>query len=352
MIRPKYHLEKIYRTPAVEKTRMDSLRMDKNEFLSCWPKEWFRDFVERLKPEHLSVHPELGSLYGKLERTLNVSQENIVVTAGSDAAIQSTFEVFVEPTDEVVIPSPTFAMYYIYTQVYRANLVEVHYDEKLRLDVGSFIDSLNQKTKLVAIANPNSPTGTIIEQNNLLKIIETASKFGAVVLIDEAYYPFYEESMINFVNQFDNLVITRTFSKAAGLAGMRVGFLVSNKKISKMIFAVKPMYEITTVSTLLAEYVLDNYDRVFEYAKRTREGKDYLADFFIKKGYEIFAGFANFLHVDFGRSKNEIITHLAKHNVLFKHAFEHPALRRFSRFTVGPKESIEPFIKIFNKFEG
>ncbi len=351
MVRFKKHIEKIHRTPAIERTRLDCCRMDKNEFLPCWPGDWFREFIGHIKPEHFSVHPEIGPLYDKLESVLGITKDNIVVTAGSDAAIRSVFEISVEPDDEVVIPSPTFAMYYIYAQIYRAKVIEVNYDEKLQLDVSQIINSLNQKVKLVVIANPNSPTGTIIEQKDLLKIIKVASKFGAVVLVDEAYYPFYEDSIVSYHNQFDNLIITRTFSKAAGLAGMRVGLLIANKKLATLLFAVKPMYEITYVSALLAEYVLDNYDRVFDYAERTREGKNYLAKYFSEKGYYTYSGFANFLHIDFGERKKDIVRFLRDRKVLFREYFEHPSLSWSSRFTVGPKEAVMPFIKIFDQFK-
>ncbi len=276
MIRPKEHLKVIFRSPAVTESRMNSLRMDKNEFLPCWPEDWYRGFIGQIKPEHISIHPELNGLYGKAESLFNMGKENIVVTAGSDAAIKSAFEVFVNPGDEVLIASPTFAMYYVYSKIYGASLVEAHYDENIELDYEAFMNAITEKTKLIAIANPNSPTGTIIEKDILSSIIERASKHGAAVLIDEAYYPFYEESMVNMIDKCDNLIVTRTLSKAAGAAGMRIGFLLSNKTVAQMAFAVKPMYEITTISAALAEYVLDNYERVAEYAESVREGKEYL----------------------------------------------------------------------------
>lgn len=349
MIRPKKHLKNISRTPALKETRMESLRMDKNEFLPCWSPDWFKDFLKGLKPEHISVHPELGGLYNKIGSILNVPEENILVTAGSDAAIKLTFEAFVEPGDEVLIPSPTFAMYYIYSRAYNTRLVEINFDEGLGLDYDEFLNAITPKIKLIAIANPNSPTGTIIEQDVLMKIIGKASDCGAAVLIDEAYYPFYEKSMIGMIGKFDNLIVTRTLSKAAGAAGMRIGFLLSNKEIARTVFALKPMYEISTISALLAEYILDNYNRVLEYAERTRKGKKYLANYFSAKGFEVYQGHANFLHVDFGERKQEIVSYLLKNNVLFKDRFDHPSLKRFSRFTVGPKEFIQGFIEIFNR---
>jgi len=351
MIRPKNDIEKICRTPSPEVTRFDKLRMDKNEFLPRWPDGWFRDFIRRLKPEHLSVHPEFARLYRKFARALGVPQEDIVVTAGSDGAIKALFEAFVGPKDRVIVPSPTFAMYYVYARIYGAELFEAHYGKDLGLDIGGIMKAVNKRTKLIAIANPNSPTGTVMKEGDLLDIIRKAARRGAVVLIDEAYYPFYGKSMMRFVRMFDNLAVTRSFSKAAGLAGLRVGVLAGDKRLAKAVYALKPMYEITAVSALAAEYVLDNYSRVFEYAKRTREGKKRMADYFTKKGYEVFPGHANFIQVDFGPGRDGINRYLERNGVLFKHSFAHPSLKRFSRFTVGPKEANKPLIDIFERMK-
>lgn len=352
MIKPKSdNFIDIHRTPSPVETRLDCLRMDKNEFLPCWPQKWFEEILAKIKPEHLSVHPEFAPLYAKIAAAEKVKQSNIVVTAGSDAAIRSVFEVFAAPDQEVIIVSPTFAMYYIYTRIYNARLVEVNYDEQLRIDINFILGSITKKTRIVAIANPNSPTGTTIGQDDLKAIVRKAGQMGAVVLIDEAYYPFHEETMAKHINDFDNLVVTRTFSKAAGLAGMRVGFLLANQTLAKLLFAVKPMYEVTYISALLAEHVLDNYDRVLAYAKATRQGKQCLADYFIENGFDVFQGQANFIHVDFGRQKADVVKFLQDNKVLFKDYFDHPSLKRFSRFTVGPKESVELLIKIFESYK-
>jgi len=323
--------------------------MDKNEFLPCWPKEWFSDFLKILRPDHISIHPETGNLYHLLADILNISENQIVFTAGSDLAIKAVFEVFIEPGDEVIVPSPTFAMYYIYTELYRAHLVEIHYDEDLNLNIADLIRAINEKTKLIAIANPNSPTGTVLGKSSLMEIIEAASEYGAAVLIDEAYYPFYQDSIVDMIDNLDNLIVTRTLSKAAGMGGMRTGYAISNKEIAQLIFAVKPMYEITTLSVILTEYVLSHYERIFDYAERVREGKKYLEDYFRSKGFDVYPGYANFMHVDFGEQKKKIVSHLTDKKVLFKDYFEHPSLKRFSRFTVGPKDFLVEFTKIFDE---
>ncbi len=338
MILPKLYRSEIYRTPAQIKTRAGHLRLDKNEYLPCWPDGAFQEFLKTLKPEHLSMHPEIGRLYRKIEKTLKLPRSHIVVTAGSDAAIKAAFEAFVEPGDQVIIPNPTFAMYRIYAEVYNATLAAIDYDRDLHLNVDKLINRIDSSTRLIAIANPNSPTGTVIPTDRLREIISKASEVGAVVLIDEAYYPFYEETLLGDVLSYDNLIVTRTFSKAAGLAGMRVGMLFSNETIAKIIFAAKPMYEITSISAMLAEYVLDNYSMVHEYAQAVRETKEELVDYFQSRGFDVFQGHANFIHVDFGHRTQDIVAHLAKQDVLLTTGFEHVSLSRFTRFSVGGRE--------------
>ncbi len=301
-----------------------------------------------LRPEHFSIHPETGVFYEKLAKRIGLPPEQILVTAGSDAAIRSAYEVFVSPGDEVVVLNPTFAMYEVYVNVFAARLVAVDYDSELKLSVERLLSAISSNTKLVAIANANSPTGTAFSREELKTIIAHASSRGAAVLIDEAYYPFHRETTLDLVLEADNLIVTRTMSKAAGIAGMRVGFAASSREIAPALFAVKPMYEITTISALLGEYILDHYERIDAYAAEVREGRQWLAEFFRKMGFHVPESHANFIHVDFGPRKESIIAALGKNNVLFKESFDHPALSRYCRFTVGPRPYMESFADLFS----
>ena len=352
MIRPKEQLRGIHRTPPPAGSRLDTIRLDKNEFLPCWPEDWFQEFISTVRPEHFSIHPETGTLYEKLAKHLGLPKEQILITAGSDAAIRSAYETFVSPGDEVVVPNPTFAMYEVYAKVFGAHLVTVDYDTDLKLPVERLLTAIGQNTKLVAIANANSPTGTVFSREELKSVISHASSLGAAVLIDEAYYPFHPESMLELVKESDNLIVTRTFSKAAGVAGMRIGYAASSVEIAPLLFAVKPMYEITTVSALLGEYILDHCERIDAYAADVRAGRQWLSEFFRKQGFHVPESHANFIHVDFGSRKEAIVAALIKNNVLFKESFDHPALSRYSRFTVGPRPFMENFADLFSSAIG
>lgn len=348
MIRPKQHLYGIHRSPAPAVTRLNALRLDKNEFLPCWPVEWFREFMGTIRPEHFSIHPEIGPFHEKVSRRLNITEEQILITAGSDAAIRSAYEVFVSPGDEVVVPNPTFAMYEVYGRIFGARLVMVDYDADMTLPAERLVAAIGPNTRLVAIANANSPTGTVFSREELCRIVAHASSQGAAVLIDEAYYPFHPETMVNMVRETDNLIVTRTLSKAAGVAGMRVGFAVSSQDIAPLLFAVKPMYEITTISALLGEYIMDHHERIDAYAASVREGRQWLSGFFRQRGFDVPESHANFIHVAFGPRKEAIVKALEENNVLFKGSFDHPSLSRYSRFTVGLRSYMESFADLFD----
>lgn len=348
VIRPKEHLVNLFRSSGVNDTRIGHFRMDKNEFLPCWPEAWFLDFIASIRPMHISIHPETGPLYAKIAAQIGIPEECLVVTAGSDAAIRSAFEVFVDPDDEVIILNPTFAMYSIYASIYLARLIEVDYDAELALSIDKIKSAITGRTKLVCIANPNSPTGTVIKQEELADLVSHASQCGAAVLVDEAYFPFHKESLIHEVPGRDNLIVTRTFSKAAGMAGLRAGFLAANTDLAKALFAVKPMYEITTLTCLAAEYVLDNYSRVDEYADSVRDGRTWFAGHLRAAGFDVFEGNANFLNVDFGARKQYIVAALHEAGVLFKDHFSHPSLARYSRFTVGPRKYMQEFAELLD----
>jgi histidinol-phosphate aminotransferase len=181
--------------------------------------------------DFLTAYPDVGPLYKKLAQCLDIPQNQIHLSAGSDVGIKTVFEVYVESTDEVIIIHPTYATYYVYSQMFNARLIKINFDENLALPAERIIEKISATTKLICIANPNSPTGTVLPIKDLKKIIEVASENGALVLIDEAYFQFWGNSVIDLVSAYDNLIVVRTFSKALGLASARLGYLVSSSEV-------------------------------------------------------------------------------------------------------------------------
>ncbi len=228
---PKKHLLELDRVVNKSLGRDGFLRMDKNESLIGFPEKVIQEIRGIITSDFLAAYPEVGPLYSKLAECLNVDRKQVFLTSGSEAGIKTTFEVYVEPGDEVIIIHPTYGMYYVYSKMFQARLIEVCFDENLVLSPKQLIAKISPATKLICIANPNSPTGTIISIEDLENIIAVASKNGSLVLIDEAYYQFWGHSMVGRTAAYDNLIVTQTFSKALGLASVRLGYIVSNLDI-------------------------------------------------------------------------------------------------------------------------
>ena len=243
MISPKKHLLNIYRSDPERFDRTRYLRLDKNEDLCGLPEDLVKTCLTKITPDDLSAYPQTYILYEKLSKYLSVPQENLLITAGSDAAIKNIFEVFISPGDGVIIPDPTYAMYEVYADLFNARLTKIPYAEDLSFSVRDMIASISDSTKLVALANPNSPTGTIVNRNEIVDLIERCCARDVLVLIDEAYYPFYPHTVIDLTEKYPNLIVTRTFSKAFGLAALRLGYLVANSEIIRYLKTFRPIYE-------------------------------------------------------------------------------------------------------------
>nr|MBC8548447.1 aminotransferase class I/II-fold pyridoxal phosphate-dependent enzyme [Candidatus Brocadiales bacterium] len=161
-IKYKKWVDTVHRIRGETETRFDKMRLDKNERISHLGEDLWRDMISKIKQEHILSYPEIEPFYSRLAGFLNVSTESLVVTAGADFAIKIAFELFVNPGEEVIVLSPTFAMIEVYCDLYCAKKIEIGYDLDLNLDIERLMNAINERVSLVVIANPNSPTGTYI----------------------------------------------------------------------------------------------------------------------------------------------------------------------------------------------
>lgn len=337
----KERIIKLDRLPRDNESRLGFLRLDKNEGLVPWQKNALTKIFRSIRPGEISMYPEPGRLYKKLSAYLKVEEENILLTNGSDGGIKSAFEIFVEPGDGVIVLEPTYAMYDVYIQISGAKKIGIGFRDDFRLDKKKLIASVAGKVKLVALANPNSPTGTILEPDFLTEIIRKAKRLGIAVLIDEAYFHFYPQSVLGEVKHFDNLIVLRTFSKALGAASIRLGYAVSQPSIIQGFFKVRPMYEAHTFALRLAEYIIDHPHRIEKYVRDEREGKEYLTQGLKAMGVEVFKGYANFILIKACGRRKQVYSYLKSRGVLIYLPQENSFLRDYFRITTGPKEKME-----------
>jgi histidinol-phosphate aminotransferase len=246
-------------------------------------------------------------------------------------------------------------MYELYGQMVGANRLPIAYEPSANgpyLSLEKLIDTIKTANpKLVCLPNPNSPSGTVFSPDELRYIIKTAGDSGAVILIDEAYYPFYPETVVPLVHEFSHLIVARTFSKAWGCAGIRLGYGVACKELTAELHKIRPMYEGGALSFTIAERLLDHADAMQQSVQRLNEGKKYFLTEMENLGFKTLHSEGNFFHVFFGQQASAVHA-LLRGKVLYREDFSHPSLAGYSRFTATTKERFEPIVALIKTIEG
>ena len=346
----------IFRTPWNSSVRNPAkLWLDKNENNDFFLEKLYLRILKQLKFTDISAYPDLTETYKKYSKFLGVNKKQIFLTSGSDLAIKSIFDFFIFPGDKVLTTNPTYAMYGIYCKIFRANNILLNYEfssKKPFLDIKKLLFLIKKhKPKLICIPNPDSPTGQIISKKNIELILKIAKKNRSLVLLDEAYYLFYKKTFIKYVNKHDNLIVTRSASKAMAIAGLRVGAVISNPNLISNIFMQKPMYEISSIGNVFIKEIIkpNNYKFIKQSVKRLIEGKKLFIKFLKKSNIDYFVSHANFIHVDFGEQKKKIISKL-KNSIYFRAEENHKSLKGYSRISLTSRENFKLIIKIMSKY--
>ena len=345
MIEPRANLKDLFRYPILQEGRYGKLRLDKNENTIGFPQEVINDILSGISPDFLAAYPEPYSLYLKIAKQHEVDLESIALTAGSEMAIRYLFEAFLTSDDEILILSPSFAMFDVYARIIGAKIRTVEYDQNFYVSCESVVEQITPKTKIVAIANPNNPTGTIFSQGDLVEILDEAAGNGAIVLLDEAYYYFCRETMLPQCADFPNLVITRTFSKACGIAGVRLGYAVGNPSLISQVTKLQPIDHVSNFAVKIGEYILDHEDLIWNYVAEAEKGKNFLLSEMTKLGIRCCSSHANFVLADFGNHQDELVSKLCDRNILVNASLRLPFPSGYVRVTAGPVSQMQQFIE-------
>lgn len=351
-IRPRQTLmnSELYRPSALNsKPRSDDMFwLDKNENLDPILLKLSHEVLRKIPPKTLATYPEAGALYRKLAKWVGVSPESLLLTPGSDGAIRIVFESFVEHGDKVVITAPTFAMYPVYSQMFGAKTIEMHYkstSEGPQLSVETIIQAvLENSPKLLCLPNPDSPTGTILSQEEIGAILKVCELNETVLLVDEAYHPFYDQTVVSWTCSSKNLIVARTFAKAWGIAGLRIGYSVAHPETTELLHKMRPMYE---TSSLAIEFMYRMLDRVKDMelaVSRIIKAKFYFQQEMRHMGFKVLPTAGNYLHVAFGKNGPAIHKALAG-KVLYRVSFDQICLKGYSRFSVGTKQVMKKVVE-------
>ncbi|MDV7340814.1 histidinol-phosphate transaminase [Terasakiella sp. A23] len=350
MILPNEHLIEISRDSDIISGREGMVCLDRNERVSEFPSDVFQEMLQRQSSSLFSIYPDLGPLYKRLSCQEDLPLERLSVGAGSDGLIRRVFQAFLSPGDLVLTPDPTYGMYAVWSRIFQANYLGVPYGEgpDFKFNLDDLLNGIRKGARLCCIANPDQPTGTILSLEDLRKIADVARDAGALLLIDEAYYPFHPVSARPLIDEYDNVVVLRTFSKVGGLAGLRIGFAMGDRSTMAVIQKVRSPGEVNSVGAAMACYLLENPHVIETFKNEIERSRELLIKAIEKLGFEIPVCAANFQLMKTPGDINpaRLLDELANRGYLIKGGFGHSTLKEYVRVSLDVPSIIEPFIKV------
>ena len=310
----------------------DGLRLDFNENVDgCSPR--VLETLRAITADTLNRYPERERGERAAAAHLNVSPTQLLLTNGVDEAIHLLAEAYLEPGDEALIAVPTFSMYEIYAQATGAEVRTVRAAEDLLFPAEGMLAAITPRTRLICIANPNNPTGSIARMDDLLAMAKAAPQ--AAVLIDEAYIHFGGESLLGRIGEFENLFIGRTFSKAYGLAGFRLGALIGPETQMTMLRRVASPYNVNGVALTCLEAALADDAYISGYVAEVLEGRALLEKFYRERGIRYWPSQANFVLAYFGAFRQALVAEMRRRGILVRDRHGDPGCAGCVRITLG-----------------
>lgn len=347
----KKHLEKLIRLRIPEnRDLINGLRLDRNEKVSNWEKNILEKVFSRLPSYFLSIYPDLSKIYKKISIFDKVSEENILITSGIDGGIKSIFECAVSKGDTVGTVYPTYAMYQVYAKIFDVKLFEIEYTQDLTFNFKKFDEFLKKKPKVFFLPNPNQPVESYFSLKEIEKIAKKLNKINCIFFVDEAYYLFGSKSAVKIFKNYNNIIIARTFSKGFGVPSIRLGYLIANKKILNIVSKTRFAHEANSLSTKVAEYLLDNYSTVKKYNLSVIKSRDRIKKELKKLNIISFGNYGNYLLIDF--YNNKFASHVVEALKFRKIYTKGPWKGKFDKYisiSLGPFSKMKKFLKILKE---
>lgn len=334
---------KQYSPPLDGRTDFNGLLLDFNERTIPAGKKIVQALKNFIKRDQLQIYPEYRDLETQIAKYAKVDPEQVMIVDGSDRGMDIIFRTFISNTDKVIIPSPSFAMFYQCAEIAGSKIIKPKYQEKnnFTFPIKEVLKSINKQVKLTVVCNPNNPTGTVASFSDIEKI----AKKAPLVYIDEAYFEFYGKSYsaVKLIKKYPNIIISRTFSKAFGLASLRIGYLIADKKYIEQMLKVRGPYDVNMFACIAASAALDDQKNMKNYVREIMDkSKPALENFFRENNIEYFPSSANFIlfkpknleaEVEKLRQKGVLVRPQKNINMI--------------RVSVGTREQTEKFIKIY-----
>lgn len=316
----------------------DALRLDFNEnTLACSPQ--VREVLGQISAGALTRYPEREPVEGIVAAHLGLAAEQVALTNGVDEAIHVLFEAFLESGDELLLPVPTYTMYEVYASATDARAVTIQSTDDLEFPFERLLAAITPRTKIIAIANPNSPAGSMATRAQLLELARRAPQ--AVLFVDEAYFHFHGETLIDLVGVLPNLIVARTFSKAYGLAGLRIGMLAGPVELMRWIRRVLSPYSVNSVALACLPAALADATYLDRYVAEVLAARGEFEDALDAANVRRWPSRANFILAHIGPQHAEFVRLMRGAGVLVRDRSSDPGCDGRVRITIGTREQMQ-----------
>ena len=316
----------------------DGLRFDFNEnTVGCSPRVLER--LRQITAEDLARYPERAPVEAAVARLLDVAPSELLLTNGVDEAIHLLCQTYLDRGDEAIIVVPTYSMYRIYMTAAGADVIAIPSGPDFCFPANDVLSRITPRTRLIAIANPNNPTGTVAAQQYLLQIANDVPK--AALLIDEAYFEFYGQTMLPSHRKFPNLFVARTFSKVYGLAGLRIGALIGNDEQMRTVRRVSSPYNVNAVALACLPDALADQRFVGDYVREIRQQRTRLERTLNAREIVFWPSHANFVLTRIGSSADDaaaFVEQMRRRGILVRDRSADHGCEGCVRITLGPHD--------------
>jgi histidinol-phosphate aminotransferase len=315
--------------------RTGKLRLDFNENpLGCSPS--VRRALAKLTSAAVSMYPEQETVRRKMAKYFSVRIEELLLTNGTDEALNLVVNTFVESGSGVLLIEPTFAMYRFYSELAGARVRALRYDAAVRFPMREVLAALRSAPRVLFLANPNSPTGHLLSLRELRQILKAARR--TMVVVDEAYFEFSGVTVLPRIRRHGNLIVTRTFSKAAGLAGLRLGCVFAHPEAAANMRKAQSPYPVNAAALAAAEAAMRDRRFFVQTLRELRRGRRELESGLKRLGVRFFPSAGNFVLVYFGDRAQEIVSTLARKRILVRDRSSDFGGEGYVRITFGTVE--------------
>jgi len=317
------------------------LRLDFNEnVVGCSPKVLER--LRKIGVEELARYPEREPVELIAASHLGVKPGELLLTNGVDEAIHLVCQTYLDADDEVLIVVPTFAMYEIFASTTGARIAKVPAGAHFSFPTNTVLRHITGKTRLIAIANPNNPTGMAVPLDDLRLIAQSAPE--AAILVDEAYYEFHGQSLLRQWTEFPNIFVARTFSKAYGLAGLRAGLLMGSGDAMDQVRKVASPYSVNAVALACLPDALEDVAYVNAYVRDVCAGRERLEEELKSLGIPFWPSRANFVLMRIGEQSSAFVRGMRERGILVRDRSSDPGCEGCVRITLGSMKQTDQLL--------